>query len=274
MSGWQAAIGVCHARGEGFVVVTLLEAKGSTPRDSGSKMVVTHSEIYDTVGGGTLEKLIIDESRALLARGVPSQKVTHFPLASKANQCCGGSLSALFEVFPAPRLKLAVFGAGHVGRAVTRILSECETRVDWIDSRPEQFPEDHFVNVRQWVLSEPESYLEQITPETLVLVLTHDHSLDYRLLKALLDETEVPYIGLIGSQTKATRFEARLRRDGIPETEDSRWRCPVGFASVKGKLPMEVAVSIVAEVLSLPVAGLAANPGVSWKSVQSVLGKS
>ena len=274
MSHWQTAIAHCHQRGEGFVVITLLETKGSTPRDQGSKMVVTDLHTFDTIGGGALEKLVTDEARRLLAFSVPAQQLNHFPLAAKANQCCGGSVAALFEVFPPPRLTVAIFGAGHVGRAVVKVLGECEARVDWIDARVEQFPETSPGNVQQLSLEQPESYVSELSDQTLVLVLTHDHALDYRLLKSLLDETEIGYIGLIGSQTKADRFRGRLRHDGIPSSEDRRWRCPVGLDSVKGKLPMEVAVSIVSEVLSLPQSGDPAAQGVPWKSVQRVLGKS
>jgi xanthine dehydrogenase accessory factor len=124
------------------------------------------------------------------------------------------------------------------------------------------------------VLDQPEMLIETLRGDAIVLILTHDHALDYRLLRRLLDETELSSIGMIGSQTKSNRFRARLRRDGIPEEEDARWRCPVGLPEVGGKLPMEVAISIAAEVLSqsLPLDG-GEMVGASWKSVQAVLGK-
>ncbi len=274
MTPWQTAISACHQAAEGFAVVTLLQAKGSTPRDGGSKIVVTQTETFDSIGGGGLEHLVITRARDLLSQGVPVQCVEHFPLAGKANQCCGGSVSALFEAFPASKRSLVVFGAGHVGKAVVQVLSECDARIDWVDARAEQFPEVIPGNVQRIVQAQPEDLIEGLRADVVVLILTHDHALDYRLLSKLLDETEVASIGMIGSKTKSERFRARLRRDGIPVAEDARWRCPVGLPEVSGKLPMEVAISIAAEVLSRPSLLDGVDPvGVSWKSVQAVLGK-
>ena len=274
MTFWQTAIAECHQAAEGFVVVTLLQAKGSTPRDGGSKIVVTPTQTFDSIGGGGLEHLVITRARDLLAQGVPVQCVEHFPLAGKANQCCGGSVSALFEAFPESKRSVVVFGAGHVGKAVVQVLSECDARIDWVDARAEQFPEVIPGNVQRFIQEHPEVLIEDLRADAIVLILTHDHALDYRLLRTLLDETELSSIGMIGSQTKSDRFRARLRRDGIPEEADARWRCPVGLPEVGGKLPMEVAISIAAEVLSqsLPLDG-GEMVGVSWKSVHAVLGK-
>lgn len=274
MTSWQTAIAACHQAAEGFVVVTLLQAKGSTPRDGGSKIVVTKTKTFDSIGGGGLEYLIISRARDLLVQGVPVQCVEHFPLAGKANQCCGGSVSALFEAFPESKRSVVVFGAGHVGKAVVQVLSECDARIDWVDARAEQFPEVIPGNVQCFVAAQPETLIEDLRADVIVLILTHDHSLDYRLLSKLLDETEISSIGMIGSKTKSERFRARLRRDGIPVQEDARWRCPVGLPEVGGKLPMEVAISIAAEVLSQSLPTDGSDPvGVSWKSVQAVLGK-
>ena len=274
MTSWQTAIAACHQAAEGFVVVTLLQAKGSTPRDGGSKIVVTQTETFDSIGGGGLEHLVIARARDLLTQGVPVQCVEHFPLAGKANQCCGGSVSALFEAFPESKRSVVVFGAGHVGRAVVQVLSECDARIDWVDARAAQFPQRIPGNVQRHLLEQPEMLIESLQADAIVLILTHDHALDYRLLRTLLDETELSSIGMIGSKTKSDRFRARLRRDGIPEQEDARWRCPVGLPAVRGKLPMEVAISIAAEVLSQPsLLDDGKRVGVSWKSVQAVLGK-
>ena len=274
MSAWQDAIATCHRAGEGFAVVTLLQTKGSTPRNEGTKMVITARDSMDTIGGGGLEHLVMTRARELLGRGVPAQSVEHFPLAGKVNQCCGGSVSVLIESFPAPTLRVVIFGAGHVGKAVVKILADCDVRIDWIDTRREQFPSDLPANTRSHVLREPEVFLEDFPSGAVALILTHDHGLDYRLLQKLLDETETSHIGLIGSATKSARFRDRLKRDGIPEADHGRWRCPAGLSEVRGKMPMEVAVSIVGELLSLAQSNQEKKPGVSWKAVQAALGKS
>lgn len=269
---WQAAVNQCHDSGVGFVLVTVVGAKGSTPREGGSKIVVTDDQTFDTIGGGQLEFLAIQKSRTLLVDGVSLQRLEHFPLAGKAEQCCGGSMTLMFEVFPAAGLQIAIFGAGHVAKAVVNILAECDTRIDWVDSRREQFPGELPRNVMAHSTVDPELFAGQLKANSKALILTHDHALDYRILAILLDETDIDYIGLIGSETKAKRFMKRLQHDGFSADDQSRCRCPVGIPGVKGKRPMEVAVSIAAEVLSLAGDPAQANRrGVSWREIKAAL---
>jgi len=266
---WQEAIHQCHNKGQAFVVATILTTAGSTPRDGGSKMVVTEKDGYDSVGGGRLELLVVKRARELLVLGVQAQLVEHFPLAGKVQQCCGGSVSVLLEIFPQANLRIALFGAGHVGQALVSILAGCDARIDWIDSRKDMFPALPPANAAIRVSDQPEEIAGQLTRDQIAVIVTHDHQLDYRLVRTLLDETEVAYIGLIGSKTKAERFRRRLIRDQMPESEMGRWRCPVGLDTVTGKLPMEVAVSIAAEVLALQPKQTSSS--VSWKAIKKVL---
>jgi xanthine dehydrogenase accessory factor len=269
---WQEAVNNCHQQGEGFVLVTVIGTAGSTPREGGSKMVVSSDATFDTIGGGQLEFVATQKAREFLIQGVALQRMEHFPLASKAEQCCGGSVTLMFEVYPCAAINLAVFGAGHVARALVKILEACDTRVDWIDSRADQFPEELPANVHTHTLEEPEQFVAQVRDNTRVLILTHDHALDYRLLAALLDDTEVGYIGLIGSDTKAKRFHTRLKHDGFRDEHFARYQCPVGLPEFNGKRPMEVAVSIAAKVLSLePAADDSSHRGVSWREIKQAL---
>ena len=268
---WQKAINVCHRVAEPFAVATLLGTTGSTPRGANAKMVITSETTFDSIGGGQLELLVTLQAREMLASRVPTQKIDHFPLATKAGQCCGGSVTVLIESFPETAIRLAVFGAGHVGGALVKIMAQCDARVDWIDSREELFPDEVAGNVRAICLSDPSDHIQSLSDQHRCIVLTHDHALDYRLVYALLTETDVDYVGLIGSETKAKRFYSRLKKDGVSSAEQLRCRCPVGIPEVGGKLPMEIAVSIAAEVLSLdPVAVSEIKPELSWKEIQQV----
>jgi len=290
---WQQAVNNCHEQGKPFVLVTIIGVSGSTPRESSSKMVVTGEVSIDTIGGGQLEFMATQRARELLLAGVMVQKLEHYPLSSKVGQCCGGAVNILYEVFPAAAQHIVIFGAGHVARAVVSILAECDARITWIDSRPEQFPESVPLNVSTRVLEEPEAAVDalsiresiresdresdkasNISVNTAVLILTHDHALDYRLLHKLLDETDIDFIGLIGSATKARRFRQRLSHDGFAASAQARCICPVGNLNVKGKLPMEVAVSICAQLLARPMDAGASRPakrGVSWREIKSAL---
>jgi len=252
--------------------VTVIGASGSTPRDDGSKMVVTILSTFDTIGGGKLEFLATQQARELLLSDKHLQQIHHFPLAAEANQCCGGSVTVLFEVFPRTAMEVVLFGAGHVGQALVKIFSELDTHVSWVDNRKELFPEDCSVGVDKIYLEEPGEYIEQIPDGAYIVIVTHDHSLDYELVKELLHEESFSYLGLIGSGTKAERFRSRLKHDGFSDDTIARVMCPIGLPGLEGKLPMQVAVAIVAQILSLvPADEKLARRGLSWKEIKNVI---
>ncbi len=266
---WQRAITRCHNEGVPFAVATVISTTGSSPRGSNAKMVITPTESHDTIGGGQLELKVTAFARELLGLRAPTQRLEHFPLATKAQQCCGGSVTVLIETFPVTAMRLAVFGAGHVASALMQILAQCDARLEWIDAREDQFPDSVSANVQLVSIPDPVSYVEQLTDQHRAIILTHDHALDYRILEALLRDTEIDYVGLIGSETKAERFKTNLRKAGFSEEEIDRCHCPIGMPSVKGKLPMEIGVSIAAELLSLdPQATSEIKPDLSWKDIK------
>ena len=269
---WQQAVAKCQQEACGFSLVTVIGANGSTPREDGSKMVVTEDATFDTIGGGKLELLATKHARELLLSKKQTQKVQHFPLAAEANQCCGGSVTVLFEVFPSAALEVVLFGAGHVGKALVDIVSGLNAHVSWIDSRPQLFPDECPPGVEKVVLEDPELFVEEMLEGAYVVIVTHDHALDYRLVKELLQEGNFTYLGLIGSDTKADRFRKRLGHDGFSAEDIARVICPIGMPGIEGKLPMEVAVAISAQILSLsPVKEKQARRGLSWKDIKEVI---
>ena len=267
---WQEAVNWCHDNGNAFTLVTLISTSGSTPRGGSTKMVVTQNDIHDTIGGGELEFKVTAHAREMLVNRVPQQKVEHFPLATKANQCCGGSVTVLLESFPVTGTRVAIFGAGHVAASLIKILAHCDARIDWVDTRPEIFPEELPANVKPRAIDDPVDFIESLSNEHRCVVMTHDHQLDYRLVYSLLSFTEVDYVGMIGSETKARRFYARMTKDGINKVDQLRCVCPVGLKEIKGKLPMEIAVSVAGQLLSLdPVRASELKPALSWKEVRA-----
>lgn len=269
---WQQALANCHESAEAFTLVTVVGATGSTPREGGSKMVVTANSTFDTIGGGRLEFLATQRARELLVNKEQVQQVHHFPLAAEANQCCGGSMTVLFEVFPETAMNLVIFGAGHVANALISIVSGLDMHVTWVDSRAELFPTNLAPSVKSVLLENPIEYLEQIQPDACIVIVTHDHALDYDLTREILEQDAFTFLGLIGSGTKAGRFRKRLRHDGFGEALIDRVQCPIGDPKLTGKLPMEVAVSIAAQLLSLPrVAERLSRRGLSWGDIKEVI---
>jgi xanthine dehydrogenase accessory factor len=268
MSGWLTALGRLAESGDEAVLVTVIEVKGSTPRDAGAKMVVTRDTIHGTVGGGHLELKAIELARTMLRqRPLATAPAVHrFPLGPSLGQCCGGEATLLLEPIEPPAFHIALFGAGHVGKALVRLLADVPCRVTWIDTRDHIFPETIPGNITINVSDEPESEIGALPAGSFVLVMTHSHPLDQRILAAALKRDDFRYVGLIGSATKRARFIRRLKTSGVSEAELARLTCPIGIEGAGGKHPAEIAIAVAAQLLqvrdaeaSLPVDRAAAT---------------
>lgn len=249
---WFGALHQCQQQGSAYVLITLLATAGSTPRDGGSKMIVTGETEYDTIGGGHLEFLVTQQARDLLATGKEQQIVEHYPLASKLGQCCGGATNVLFEVMISHAQQIAIFGAGHVAKALVPILAQLPLQIIWVDQRAELFPTTALANnVKAQVSEDPTEHVEQLATAAWVLIMTHNHQLDFDLVSAALKRPDIDYIGMIGSNTKARRFQTRLSHKGVKPEQIARLQSPVGLTTVPGKRPIEVAVSIAAQLITM-----------------------
>lgn len=250
---WITALADCQRDGRPSILVTVTEVAGSAPRAAGTKMLVTADALYGTIGGGALEFTAIETARALLDGHVMELRTQSYPLGPALGQCCGGRVTLLFEPMLPPPLRIALFGAGHVAKALVAILGTLPARVTWIDNRPDLFPDVTPANVTAQVAEEPETALTQGYSH--ILIMTHDHALDYRLVKSALCLPGTPFVGVIGSDTKRARFSSRLRADGL---DPARLTCPIGIAGLTGKHPGEIAVAVAAQLLSLPAPAIAA----------------
>lgn len=270
---WYQAVAHCEERGEPYVLVTVLGVTGSVPREPASKMVVTGEHSYDTIGGGHLEYRICQQARERLATENYTSELAHFPLGASLGQCCGGSVSVLIEAHPGCEQEVVIFGAGHVARALVTVLGELPWRVTWVDERADQFPVDVPANVRIHHTDDPVGDAPALCSGKQVLILTHNHQLDFDLCRVLLTAGDSQGIGLIGSQTKAERFRQRLDHRGFNSKQISSLRCPVGRSDIPGKRPMEVAVSISAELLSLAATTDQAptRRGLPWKELRGLI---
>lgn len=250
MHNWISALADLQSQGEACVLVTIIEELGSTPRNAGSKMVVSAERIFDTIGGGHLEYKAMEIAREMLASRSQHTRLERFSLGASLGQCCGGLNVLLFEPMGQPQAQIAVFGAGHVGRALVPLLASLPCRVRWIDSREQEFPAQIPDGVRQIVADEPLDEVDELPKGSYCIVMTHNHPLDLELTAAILKRGDFAYFGLIGSKTKRVKFEHRLRDRGFDPALLQRMRCPMGLSEVKGKLPIEIAVSIAAEVIA------------------------
>jgi xanthine dehydrogenase accessory factor len=230
-----------------YVEITVLETRGSTPREAGTRMWVGAGEACGTIGGGNLEHAALEVAREMLLSG-ETERRRKFVLGDTLGQCCGGSVTVVFakvEKIPAEQAQFDVvlFGAGHVGTEVARILERLPCRLTWVDPRPGQFPPR--TTARVVIDDEPVLTVDEAPPGAFYIVMTHSHALDLEIVARALQRTDARFVGLIGSQTKAARFRSRLKARGV---DASRLVSPIGLFKA-GKHPAAVAVSTVAQVL-------------------------
>ena len=284
---WLDAAHQLDKQGQAYILITLVGVSGSTPRDSGTKMVVSLDKSYDTIGGGHLEYKAIATAQLLLLENKKQQKLEHFKLGSNLGQCCGGTANVLFECFAQANLNIMLFGAGHVGKAVATILSGLPCKVSWVDSRIEQFPRAYqnlsgttVGNITTLVSDDPVGEIKEMPPNSYFIVMTHNHQLDFELCQAVMAREDFHYLGLIASDTKWRRFQQRFEHRDIPSTLVERINCPIGLSQVSGKQPMEVAVSIAAEIIALyqlqknqqkTSTRLSDKKGINWRELKSLL---
>lgn len=156
----------------------------------------------------------------------------------------------LVDHVPAPRAHVMLFGAGHVGAAIVRLLADLPCRVTWVDEREDMFPAVLPPNVVAEATDLPETLAREAAAGTSFLVMTHNHALDQRLTEAILKRpAHRDWFGLIGSDTKRKQFEHRLRDRGISRARLDDMVCPIGVPGIKGKEPAVIAVAVVAQLL-------------------------
>ena len=246
------------------VWVTVDATQGSVPRNAGTWMAVFADATLGTIGGGHVEYEAITEARRRLA-GAAGEPVLRYALGPSMGQCCGGVMHLRFERVGAAdvaalrqRLNLglvpvALFGGGHVGRALIDVLGNLPFSVTWIDSREEIFPLHIPSNVACEYSDPVHAAVVSLAAGTRVLIMSFSHAEDLDVVAACLSRQrkmgDLPYIGLIGSKTKWATFRHRLHERGFSANELAWVTSPIGIAGVVGKEPEVIAVAVAAQLL-------------------------
>jgi xanthine dehydrogenase accessory factor len=260
MDWLRAVTGLRESRTPG-VLVTVASVRGHAPRDAGAKMVVSADSTWGSVGGGNLEEVGVSRARSLLAGSASAPELVEVALSDKAPyehgvQCCGGSVSLLLEPLPVVPA-VAIFGMGHVGLELARILARHDLDLHLVDSRAAQLSPARLAvldDARARVQAHevpvlPELVLTSLPAGTHVLVMTHDHAEDLALCDAALRTPALGSIGLIGSSAKWARFRSRLLAEGHEADVVDRITTPIGLTDLGGKDPATIAVSVAAGLL-------------------------
>ena len=221
------------------------------------------------IGDGRVEKIVVS---VYGVTGVLSDPRRHAEAVSAAQALLSGAGAGaclkesdtgavlLFERVLSEAFHVVLLGAGHVGRALVRILGELPCRVTWVDGRAEQFPQEVPANVTVECTEMPQYTVERAPSAAAFLVMTHSHPLDLTLCEAILRRGDFAYFGLIGSTTKRAKFVKRLVARGFPDEAVARMVCPIGIPGVPGKHPGEIAVAVAAQLLMVRSAGAPSQP--------------
>lgn len=270
---WHAAVERLRRERRAGVLVTVTAVRGHAPREAGAKLVVAlpvpgagatpgsgPPQVWGTIGGGNLEETALDRAAELLAAPPGPPESLTLQLNEKARtehgrQCCGGEVTLLFEHLPV-LAAVAVFGVGHVGLELARVLSRQELELRLVDSRADRveparlaFLDDGPAELYLHHAPLPELVLGEVPAGTHVLVMTHDHAEDFALCDAALRCEHLASIGLIGSAAKWRRFQRALAMEGHPAAVIERIQCPIGRPELTGKEPATIALGVAADLL-------------------------
>lgn len=254
-SPFYEQLAALEREGAAFVFVVLVDALGSTPQDTGAKMLVTPAGLLaGTVGGGKVEAKAIELATTLLARGATAPEFVTWTLKTDVGMTCGGSVKLYFEPHPAGGAGAAwpiwIFGAGHVVQALVPVLAplDCQLTIvdprrDWLD----RLPRAH--NLRYIESANPADLVATMPEHAFLLCLTKGHASDRPVLQRALGERKFPFVGVIGSDAKAEVLRRELIAAGLPAERAHQFHCPVGLPFGSNH-PHEIALSIAAQLLT------------------------
>jgi xanthine dehydrogenase accessory factor len=226
-AAWVDALAMAREHGIDAVVVTALGGDGD-----GGKTVITRDGVQ-----GAADEEVVALARRMLDDDSPARLVRT------------GASELFVERVRASDFAIVLFGAGHVGRALVRVLAELPCRIVWVDARETEFPRAVSANARVLCTDAPEEAIDEAPPGAYFLVMTHSHALDERLAERILQRGDYAYFGLIGSLPKRRAFEKRLAHRGMPAERLATMTCPIGIAGIKGKEPGVIAIAVAAQLL-------------------------
>jgi xanthine dehydrogenase accessory factor len=257
---WLSALADLAQRGVPTVMVTVAKVRGHAPRGAGAKLLVTTHDLHGSVGGGDLERTAIARARTMLAAGQRAPELLQRTLTPSGGehgvQCCGGEVTLLLEPVHDRRPTVAIFGAGHVGKALLQALAPLPIDLVVVDSRAAELdaaapPNDPQADVVLRHAPVPESALPELPSGAHLLVLTHDHAEDLAILDMALRRPDLGFLGLIGSSAKWAHFRGRLLELGHDEAALARVTTPIGLPGVPGKRPAAIAIAVAAQLLTV-----------------------
>lgn len=235
-------------------LVTVIKTSGSAPRDVGAKMIVQFDgQIHGTVGGSSVEALVIQEAQEVIRSG-QARLITHDLLddvQQDTGMICGGTMEFFIDPIQVPE-RVYIFGGGHVGFQVASLVTKVGFDYIVVDDRAEYASAERFPKAMNLVVDDPGTVAKalKVTNNDYIVIVTHGHKDDYVVLRGVI-EKPARYIGMIGSHTKRQQIFRTLQTiDGIDDDILRKIHSPIGI-NIGAETPEEIAVSIVAELIKV-----------------------
>ena len=233
-----------------LVTVTVVDTMGSVPQDRGAKMIVTRAGLHHgAVGGGKVETKAIQAAKQMLDGATEATQFVQWNLNKDVGMTCGGIVKLFFESFNAVRWNIVVFGAGHVANALVTLLGHFDCHVTCIDPREEwlaRLPDSP--KLTRICESDMPSRVPMLPDDAFVVLMTMGHTTDKPILLEVLRTRTFPYLGVIGSDSKAIILRRDVAAAGLPEEMQRAFHCPIGL-DFGSNHPYEIAVSVIAQLL-------------------------
>ena len=243
---------------EEVIKAKIINTEGSTPREAGVYMLVSKEDIFGTIGGGHLEFLVINRAKELLKNIIKKSETLNIPLGPGIGQCCGGYVQIQLTYYvngekslekPIENNNLFIFGAGHVGQALSTKSLNLNFNVHLIDSRKNFLSMSEYEDINYIFAKQPWKLIKNLSPNSYYIILTHSHDYDFKIINEILMYKSFKFIGLIGSKTKKNRFSSMLKNNGHQKNLIDLIECPIGLKINHTKEPNEIAISILAKLI-------------------------
>lgn len=249
-----------------LAIATITAVTGSAPRHEAAKMIVLpDGTIHGAIGGGGLEKQVIEDALELMKTGGSCSKIYNLAGAQTGGigPICGGEATVFIEIVRAQET-LLVCGGGHIASAIAPMAQLLGMNLIVVDDREDFASRERFPNALRVINTHPEDPEIQklVTASTCIVIFTHNHEHDKDALKNLID-TGAAYIGMIGSKKKVKQVMTELAAEGVPAKALERVYSPVGL-DIGAETPAEIAISILAEIVHVRRTGSAS--AISLKS--------
>jgi xanthine dehydrogenase accessory factor len=238
--------------GQSFILATIIQTKGASPRQTGAKMMVLpDGSIVGTIGGGIFEKQIIDDCLTLF-KSEENHLLKRYNFSDKGpdaiGMTCGGEATVFMEVSSRPN-DLYIFGGGHVCREICHLAKGSGFAITVIDDRRDIL--DQYVEPVNTILTDDKykKNFPELDDNSYVIVVTKNHKCDQPVMEQAV-KRDCAYIGMIGSQAKVKKILGELKKSGAKQRQLIKIHAPIGL-DIGGEGPYEIAVSIMAEIIAV-----------------------